>query len=286
MWARVVCRPALQKDTNDMLELTSRIWEGNDYIPGVWADWLADTDGFLAVAEYDGRVVGISMLECFQPGEWYLAGLRVHPDIQGQGVAARLNDYMLDYWQRRYGRGVIRLATHNDKVKHMCDRAGFISVGEFTFFIAPSLSEPVETFTPLSIDQVGQAILLVEKSVVFDWHARLYGHGWSWSDLQPKYIISAIEHGRAWLWQDGLGVLVTGEDTDENGTVPLIELVGCAQVYLPGLLVDYRRLAARQGYRKASWVASLHPELQPYLVEAGFHRDWDRALSVYELKRI
>ena len=91
--ARVVCRPALLKDTADMLELTSHIWEGNDYLPQVWAEWLADPEGFLAVAEYGGRVVGIAMLECQQPGEWYLAGLRVHPEMEGRGIAGRLHDY-------------------------------------------------------------------------------------------------------------------------------------------------------------------------------------------------
>ena len=284
IWARVVCRPALQKDTNDMLELTSHIWDGNDYVPLVWADWLADPDGFLAVAEYDGKVVGISMLECFHPGEWYLAGLRVHPEMEGRGIAARLNDYMLDYWQRQHHRGVVRLATHNPKVKHLCDRTGFHSIGEFTIFVSPSLPEFVETLQPLSLDQVDQATSLAVKSPVFEWHARLYGHGWSWSDLHPKYIISAVEKGCAWLWRDGLGVLVIGEDKEDDGVMPLIELLGCSQEHLTALLLDFRRLAARIGCQKAGWVASLHPELQPYLLEAGFYRDWDRALSVYELR--
>jgi CBS domain-containing protein len=55
----VLCRPALQKDTDDMLELCSHIWEGGDYIPSVWDEWMADPEGLLGVAEMDGRVVGI-----------------------------------------------------------------------------------------------------------------------------------------------------------------------------------------------------------------------------------
>jgi GNAT superfamily N-acetyltransferase len=282
-WAQVVCRPALLKDTADMLELTRHIWEGNDYLPQVWSDWLADSEGFLAVAEFNGRVVGISMLECFQPGEWYLAGLRVHPEMEGHRIAGRLHEYMLEYWYRHHGRGVIRLATHNPKVKHLCERTGFHCIGEFTIFVSPSLPETVETFTPLLADQVDQALKLTYSSPVFDWHARLYGHGWSWCDPQPKYIVEAIEKGRAWLWQDGLGVLVTEEDSNEAGSVPVISLLGCPEKNLTDLLLDYRRLAGMQGNKQASWVASLHPELQPYLLEAGFHRDWDKALSVYEL---
>ena len=81
----------------------------------------------------------------------------------------------------------------------------------------------------------------------------------------------AIEKGRAWLWRDGLGALVIGEDSDDDGLpVPIIELLGCPLEHLPAMLLDYRRLAAAQGYQQAGWVASLHPDLQPYLAGAGF----------------
>jgi len=46
---RLVCRPALPKDTPDVLELTRTIWDGHDYLPAVWDDWLRDYDGMLAV---------------------------------------------------------------------------------------------------------------------------------------------------------------------------------------------------------------------------------------------
>ena len=283
--ARVVCRPALLKDTAGMLELTSHIWEGNDYLPQVWAEWLADPEGFLAVAEYGGRLAGIAMLEYQQPGEWYLAGLRVHPDFEGRGIAGKLHDYLLEIFQRGHMRGVIRLATYRPKVKHLCDRTGFTMLCEFTIFSAPALPEPVDAFTPITRNQVADLLAIVELSPVFEWHARMYGHGWTWSSPQPKYVEQAVEQGRAWLWRAGLGALVAGEDTDEHERpVPFVALLGCAQEHLPELLVDYRRLAAAQGYQEAGWVASLHPDLQPYLAGAGFERGWDIALGLFERK--
>ena len=41
----IVCRPALPMDTPDVIELTRRIWEGEDYVPHVWAEGLQDPDG-------------------------------------------------------------------------------------------------------------------------------------------------------------------------------------------------------------------------------------------------
>jgi hypothetical protein len=46
----LVCRPALPKDTPDVIELTRTIWGGEDYVPVVWAEWLEDYEGTLAVA--------------------------------------------------------------------------------------------------------------------------------------------------------------------------------------------------------------------------------------------
>jgi hypothetical protein len=36
----IVCRPALPKDTPDVMELTRTIWEGEDYVPKVWGSGL------------------------------------------------------------------------------------------------------------------------------------------------------------------------------------------------------------------------------------------------------
>jgi len=91
----VVCRPALAKDTESVMELSSHIWDGGDYIPLVWEEWMADPDGLLGVAEMHGRVVGVFKLTKFQEGEWYMEGLRVHPDFQGKGVASHIQDYIL-----------------------------------------------------------------------------------------------------------------------------------------------------------------------------------------------
>ena len=48
----LVCRPALPLDTPGMLLISRQIWEGDDYVPKVWSEWLFDPEGLLAVAEF------------------------------------------------------------------------------------------------------------------------------------------------------------------------------------------------------------------------------------------
>ncbi|RME32959.1 MAG: AI-2E family transporter, partial [Thermoflexia bacterium] len=54
---RWVLRPACPEDRSGMEAVCGTIWDGEDYIPEVWDEWLADPDGELTVAELDGRVV-------------------------------------------------------------------------------------------------------------------------------------------------------------------------------------------------------------------------------------
>ena len=80
---RVVCRPSLPADTEDVLAFTKRIWDGRDYIHLVWDEWLADPNGILVSAQFGRGVVGIAKVSPVFPGQWWLHGLRVESGIPG-----------------------------------------------------------------------------------------------------------------------------------------------------------------------------------------------------------
>ncbi|MBN1537471.1 MAG: GNAT family N-acetyltransferase, partial [Anaerolineales bacterium] len=155
----LVCRPALPKDTPDVKELTRTIWNGHDYVPLVWNTWLTDPEGLLAVAEYGGRIIGLGKLTQLTENEWWLEGLRVHPDFQGRGIGSYLMKYLYEHWEQKAG-GIVRLATanYNVSIQHLNDRFGFQKIGEFTEFSAPAIMgvESIED-TDFSPIQPGQA---------------------------------------------------------------------------------------------------------------------------------
>ena len=119
-------------DTPQVLAFTRRIWEGEDYVPYVWEERLADSEGLLAIAQYGSAIVAMSKLTQIDTNQWWLEGLRVHPDFQGRGVASRLHEYLLEYW-RRHGSGIIRLATffNREPIKHLAMRSGFHPVASY-----------------------------------------------------------------------------------------------------------------------------------------------------------
>ncbi len=281
----VVCRPALQKDTEEVLELCSHIWGGGDYIPTVWDEWLADPDGFLGVAELGGRVVGIFKLTKFQEQEWYLEGLRVHPDVQGRGIAAHMHDYVINMW-RKMGHGIIRLVTgsYNVKVHQMCERTGFKRIAEFIPYRAPSVLEGTSNFNSLTAEEAQQAMEFVLNSPTHALSGGFINLGWVYADLQLKHIREAIGEGHAWWWKQGRGFISIWEDQEGDEHEPGVQLLACQVTDLGEILADCRRLMGEMGYQSAGWVAPNQPEVLSQLEKAGFERSWDVSLYIYELR--
>jgi GNAT superfamily N-acetyltransferase len=288
---RVTCRPALPQDTGDVLELTKTIWEGHDYVPRVWEEWLADPEGLLAVAEYAGHVVGISKLSRLTSDEWWLEGLRVHPKYQGQGIAAHLHDYLLDYWQRKAG-GVIRLATasFNSKVHQMCERRGFRKVLEVSSFVSPQFPEECvgsisHLWTALRDDEIQIAWNIIHRSSLLALYAGLMDLDWHWGKVTVNRLAEAIQEQRAWWWRDRQGLLIQRLDEEEGISFPVIQLVACPFEAIADCLRDFKSFAFSQGYQRVRWFAPLHLELNKAMEEAGFQRDWEDSLYIYEKQK-
>jgi GNAT superfamily N-acetyltransferase len=285
----VVCRPALPKDTAEVLALTSRIWEGHDYVPLVWQDWLEDEQGLLAVAEYGGRVVGLVKLSWLGEDDWWFQGLRVDPDLQGRGIASHLHEYALDYWQSRFG-GVLRLATSSQRlpVHHLCARTGFRKVGEFQAFSASGIEENPHILRLLSADEVGSAMDLIHRQTPSVLTSGLMYLAWIWVAPSAERITVAAQQNLAFWWMpsdsQSRGLLVAGVDDDEDfqGEYLYIQWVDCDLDDLPALLSDFRRLAGKLGYRCAVWLAPQRPEVRAALQVAGFQTDWENAVWIFE----
>lgn len=284
--AALVCRPALPRDTADVMELTRTIWEGDDYVPHVWAEWLADPQGLLAVAEFGGRVVGLGKLSRLSPQDWWLEGLRVHPDLEGRGIASHIHDYLQEVWTR-IGSGTIRLVTASFRVPvhRIAERNGFVLALEVAPFVASTAAAPEgqpSTFSPVQLQEAATAATLALESQTGALSAGLLDLGWQWAAISELTLAPVIEAGQAWWWRGKRGLLVFIEDDERTPRTALAHLVACQLEDLSSLLVDYRGHAACLGFEQAGWWAPLKPEVQALIEQAGFQRDWEHALFIYE----
>jgi GNAT superfamily N-acetyltransferase len=285
--ARLVCRPALASDAQDVLEFTKYIWEGHDYIKYVWTDWFADPQGLLAVAQYGPHAVGTAKVSLISPDQWWLEGLRVDPNYQGLKIGSHLHEYM-DAWWLKYGRGTIRLMTSSQRVQvhHLCDRSGYTKVGEVLGFrsptphsAAPQTGQPTD-LSPAVLEDLPAAVAFAASQ-----SAHLLGlmdSGWRFSMPDAITLARSADAGRLYWWRARSGLLVTWEDDEDEGRVLAIGLAAIDQPSrLPDLLRDVSSLAVQEGFAYAHWLAPLDDSVQAALHQAGYETDWDHTAFLY-----
>jgi GNAT superfamily N-acetyltransferase len=278
-------RPANSGDTPQVMELLSRIWEGQDYVPALWDEWLQDVEGRLVVAEYQERIAGLGRLARLSPDEWWLQGLRVHPDFEGRGVASQLHDYLVNDWRLNFG-GTLRLSTTSTRyeVHHLCERSGFGKIGEFSAFRAssdlPDATRPL-SLQPVKQDEASAGMAFIRSSPLFKLLSGLWDLSWEWVTPSQSLLEKAIREQRAWWLGDRQGLLVYQLDLEEEVPPPFIQHLACRLEDLTACLLTYRYLTRLLGYAQVLWVAPLAPPVIECLALAGFQRTWDGALFLY-----
>lgn len=281
----VVIRPAHQSDQTGMLEVTKNIWQGHDYVPYVWDEWLAESEGMLCVAETNARMVGLGKLTHLGGNNWWMEGMRVHPEYQGRGIATQIHEYLVNFWLE-HGGGAVRLTTADNRypIHHLCQRGGFTKISERKFLAAPTLqNNPAQTlpFQLVTQTELPTALDFLRMSPMLTFSNRLVDLGWRHASLRMEFLQHNLDQGRLYWWREQQGLLGFWEEEDDDKVMPCLSFLGCKVEDAPALLMDYRRLAGSLGYSKAAWMAPLHPDLQPMLDMTGFSPQWDETLFLY-----
>jgi GNAT superfamily N-acetyltransferase len=282
----LLCRPALPMDTPAVLALASLIWDGEDYLPYVWQDWLDDPGGILLVGEYDGKIVATGKLTRLAEHSWWLEGLRIHPGFEKRGFATHMFGSLLDACAR-LGGGMARLVTSSNRlaVHRMCARFGFTQVGNLSAYRAPTRTAENWSpwpFIPLTTAQAAEAVHLAVNCTSTSLTGRFMDMGWQWQEPDPDRLGESAAQGQAWWWQNRLGLLTVWIDEEEDERTLSLQLAACPAESLLGLLADYRLLGGQLGYPEVRAMLPVDTDVVQILEEAGYHRTWEKSLFIYE----
>jgi GNAT superfamily N-acetyltransferase len=105
----VSIRHAEPGDADDIAGFTQDTWDGGDYIPRVFEEWV-ESDGDdqrTFVAEMAEDVIGLVQFTLVSDYEAWSQGMRVAPAARGKGVGAALNRTGFE-WARKRGATVAR----------------------------------------------------------------------------------------------------------------------------------------------------------------------------------
>jgi GNAT superfamily N-acetyltransferase len=120
----LVIRPVRPADRERVIELCRDIWDGHDYVPRVFDDWVSDSGSAFQAIELDGTVVGLQRLRPYATGLLWYEGLRVASSHRRQGLARHMLQSAIAEAREQNFREV-RLATGNPAAAKLFEEVGF-----------------------------------------------------------------------------------------------------------------------------------------------------------------
>jgi len=176
-------RKVLSEDRDQILEISRHIWEGHDYLPFVFDEWLKDPACSTHGVVIKDRVVAVANLRIIENGRTgWMEGLRVHPDFRRKGFADALTEHVV----RMGGQlGVQRLryttSTENEASLKLAEKYGFSKILEMSVSRHPNPimspppqkiyvreSDPQEVYRLLK----GNPSIIPHRILIYDWKAR------------------------------------------------------------------------------------------------------------------
>ncbi len=95
-----------EEDRQDIEDIARGTWEGEDYLPMVFDEWLRE--GNFYGIEKEGKIIATGKITILPDFVGWLEGLRVHPDYRGRGYGRRMHEYLLKKSEELSKRGDIR----------------------------------------------------------------------------------------------------------------------------------------------------------------------------------
>lgn len=183
---KLLVRPVTMADHPAITRISSRIWDGHDYVPMFFERWVAE-GGFWAGVMRE-RVVGYGKATELAPGEWWLEGLRVDPVCGSRGVGKELSRQVLHRTLEE--RPVsLRLATAdvNHESVHIIEKVmGFKPYVQYRFFLdSPKKPQPGPG---LVAPPVTEAFDFLERSAELAASRGLLASTWLFRDLNRRYV--------------------------------------------------------------------------------------------------
>lgn len=131
-------RRAELRDKPRIVEISSKVWDGEDYLPYIFEKWVAEEGGEFSVITVDDVVAGCAKMTQLPDGVLWLEGIRVDTDYRGRGLGKKMAEYQLKR-AREIGYKRLELSTFVENYESLAiiEKRGFERVASFKFLLNP-----------------------------------------------------------------------------------------------------------------------------------------------------
>ena len=217
-------RRVAQADKDRILEISSKIWEGHDFIKYVFDDWVKDTEGEFTLGEKDGIVIGFAKYTKHSDMEAWLEGARVDEKYANQGFGKAITQYHISR-AKAEGVEIIRLSAYigsKESIK-IVEGLGFKKDGYFTTGykeLDQAVSNPSAAKTVINIMSTATAWDLITRGNAYYMANGYVSYGWTFKKatyelidrlVKEKCVYGVLREGKV------ASVMVLTEDSHMDG---------------------------------------------------------------------
>lgn len=276
-------RPAQAEDRPGVESLCSQSWNGEDYVPRMWDEWLADPHGELTIVTLQDQIVALGKLTRLAEGEWWMEGMRVDPAYRRLGIAGALQAHQVALAEQ-IGEGVLRFGTasYNQAIHSIARRDGFRHVAEFCIYKADSLPGPFSArlLAPEEEERIWEQIA---GSPIWEAAAGLYELDWHWMELTRARLAAHLAAGEVWGidWEESLAALAILPVDPERENLSVAYLDGMPEG-IATLVWTLRSYAHQQDFPTLRLRPPGHPPLIDAIEAAGISSTGEDMLWIFE----
>jgi hypothetical protein len=246
-------------------EISAGVWEGTDYLPSTFEDWVQDPGASFQAVEEDGLVVGLQRLRPIAPRVMFYEGLRVAATHRRRGIARTMLRHAIAE-TRSLGFERMRLYTGSDEVRSLFVSEGFRLLFDCAVWTAgrveggdpPRLASPADAQS-LAARAADDPAFAVYGGANASWHGVL--------DVDAALLERLASEGLVRVGGGGRSLALLRGDAHRR--LPVTFLVGSGAV-LQDLLEELRFEADAVGLAAVAVLAPLRHPAAGDMREVGY----------------
>ncbi|HPL54111.1 MAG TPA: GNAT family N-acetyltransferase [Bacillota bacterium] len=219
-------RRVTQHDKERVLEISSKIWEGHDFIQYIFDDWVEDTEGEFTLGEKGGAVIGFAKYTKHSDERAWLEGIRTDENFGNQGFGKAITQYHISR-AKAEGAETVGLSIFEDCKESMkiAESLGFKKDGYFTFGykdIDETAKQLSESRTVINIMSTATAWDIITRGNTYYMSNGYISYGWTFRKASYELIERLVKDKCVFgVLRDGKisSVMILTENSHKNGSL-------------------------------------------------------------------
>ena len=277
----MIIKPITPGNKLRVLEIASKIWEGDDYIDQVFDRWIKDKTGKFIGLWQDGILIAFGKMTYLSPTDVWLEGLRKDHDLNIKGVGKIIAKYYFKELRKKKNIKSIRFSTYFDNKPSikLNTKLGFrkvltLSLKYLELKKEKTFKKPGNLTCDFKFEQIKT---FIEKSKYLNKSRKLLSKGWVVYHYNQELLKELYKNKKVVVWTENnsiKGALIYNF-VDYN-KVLWISLLEADDEFISNELLNFAKYIAVENQKKEIQILLPQiPELKNFCYNAGF-KSWER----------